>query len=727
MSIYEKNGFFEIRTKNTSYQMQVDSFGVLRHIWYGEITECSMGYLIEYHNVAFSGAVYEAGDDRKYSLCNMPLEYPCGGIGDYRLSTLEITHADGSRAIDLRFAGYRIIDGKYSIEGLPAVYAGEDEAQTLEIYMKDTASETEVVLKYGVLPDIDIITRSAVIINHAEKPIVINNAMSMCLDMDYNIGEWIHFPGRHAMERIPQRRSLLNGIQESSSTRGTSSHQQNPAVVLCSPDTTEQNGSCIGAMLVYSGSFTAAAELDQLDQTRLVMGINPDTFEWTLGKDEQFCTPEAVLSFSEKGLSQLSYNFHRMIRLHICRGKYKTAKRPILINNWEATYFDFNDEKLIEIAKDAAKVGIDMLVMDDGWFGVRNNDRSGLGDWKVNTKKIKGGLKSLVDNVKAQGLDFGIWFEPEMVSEDSDLYRAHPEWVIKIPGRLPNRSRFQLVLDMTRDDVRDYLFNSIAEILNTADIKYVKWDMNRSLCDWYGAEIPPERMGEMPHRYVLGLYSLLERLVHEFPDVLFEGCSGGGGRFDAGILYYCPQIWCSDDTDAAERTKIQYGTSFFYPISCVGAHVSAVPNHQTGRYTSFETRAVTAMSGSFGYELDINKISLEEKNEIKKQIIRFKHYRELIHGGRYYRLSDPTKENIAIWEFAAEDKSAVLVHGVIYYAEANMKRHRIKLAGLDMQAEYICSLDDKIYTGKALCSGGILLPEAKGDYYPVELYFRRKF
>lgn len=468
---------------------------------------------------------------------------------------------------------------------------------------------------------------------------------------------------------------------------------------------------------MYSGSFSAKIQLDEINQTRLVMGINPDQFRWELKQGESFTAPEVILSFSSRGMEKLSHNFHRVIREHVCRGKYKLAERPVLINNWEATYFGFDEEKIYNIAEQAAKLGVDLLVLDDGWFGKRDGDSSGLGDWTVNEQKLRGGLGKLVQRVTALGMRFGIWFEPEMVSEDSDLYRAHPDWAIRIPSRDPIRSRFQLVLDMTNPDVREYLFNSVAAVLKSADITYVKWDFNRHITDWYTPTLPAERLGEMPHRYVLGLYELLERLTAEFPDVLFEGCSGGGGRFDAGMLYYTPQIWCSDDTDAFERTSIQYGTSFFYPVSAVGSHVSAVPNHQTGRVTPLETRAVVAMAGSFGYELDLGKLSDDEKIAVSWQIKRFKRYGELIRGGRYYRLSDPFSGNIAAWEFAAEDGSEALVQGMVYRTEPTSLQYRVNPRGLLPDAEYRLESSDFSATGAALMNGGCLLPRTWGPYF----------
>lgn len=723
MAVRVKDGIFYLETENTLYQMKADEYGVLLHLWYGKKTDCNMDYLLDYPDVGFAGNVYDVDNCRTYSLNTLPLEYGTAGIGDYRVPAISVTHADGSTALDLRYQEHKISKGKYSIPGLPAVYAGEEEAETLEIILKDTATDIRVILQYGILENQDVITRSVVIINDGEMPVKMNRAHSLSMDMPYGDWEWMHFYGRHAMERQVERVPLLHGVQESGSTRGTSSHQQNPSVLLCEKNCTETSGYCMGAVLMYSGGFQTQIELDQLNQTRIVMGIHPDTFCWTLNGGESFYTPEVILSCSDEGMDKLSGKFHKVIREHVCRGKYKMAERPVLINNWEATYFDFDEEKIFNIAKQASELGVDMMVLDDGWFGKRDSDSTGLGDWFVNEDKIKGGLEKLVKRINGLGMKFGIWFEPEMISEESNLYKEHPDWAIQIPGRKPMRGRYQLVLDMTREDVRDYLYQVISNVLDNANVEYVKWDMNRSISDWYSLDLSSDRQGEMPHRYVLGVYELLERLTADYPDVLFEGCSGGGGRFDAGMLYYCPQIWCSDDTDAYERTKIQYGTSFFYPISTVGSHVSAVPNHQTGRITPLETRAVTAMAGSFGYELDLNTLSEEEKAEVAEQIVRFKKYGLLIHNGSYHRLSNPMEDKFAIWSFVSEDKKQVLVHGMIFRTEANMLRYPVRLRGLDGTKKYRLDETGKIFTGKALMEAGILLPKAWGDYASVELYF----
>ena len=725
MAVKVENGVFHIETANTLYQMKADEFGVLNHLWYGGKTGCVMDYLLDYPDVGFSGNIYEAENQRTYSLDTLPLEYASSGVGDFRVPAITVTHENGSCALDLRYQEYHIVKGKYRIPGLPAVYAAEDEAETLEIVLKDTATDVKVILKYGVLEKEDVITRSTVVQNLGKTPVTLNRVHSLCLDFPYGEWEWIHFYGRHTKERQVERAPLLHGVQESRSGRGMSSHQQNPTVILCEKGATEKCGFCIGAALLYSGGFQTQIERDQLDQVRVVMGIHPDTFAWHLEEGESFYAPEVMLSCSEHGFTELSHRFHHVIRHNVCRGKYKLSPRPVLINNWEATYFDFNSTKIEEIAKQASELGIDMMVLDDGWFGKRDSDCSGLGDWVVNEKKLQGGLEKLVGKINGLGMKFGIWMEPEMVSEDSELYRNHPEWAIRIPGRAPMRSRYQLALDMSNPEVIGYLHHVISKILRENNIEYVKWDINRSICDWYTPTLPESRQEELPHRYILGLYELLERLTAEFPDVLFEGCCGGGGRFDAGMLYYCPQIWCSDDTDAHERTIIQYGTSFFYPISTVGAHVSAVPNHQTGRVTSIEARGTVAMAGSFGYELDLNTLSEEEKQEVAAQVKQYKKYQNLIYNGCYYRLSDPEKENLSFWEFVAKDQSEALVQGMVYRAGPNALRKRVRLTGLLPEAEYQVKGEEAVYSGAALMAGGILLPEMKGDDVAVQIYLRR--
>ena len=717
MAITVKDKIFNLETKNTLYQMKVDRFGVLNHLWYGEKTDCCMDYLLDYPDAGFSGNIYEAENERTYSLNTLPQEYSTSGVGDFRISAISVTHEDGSNALDLRVREYQIKKGKYEIPGLPAVYAKEDEAETLEITLKDTATEAEVILKYGVFEKEDVITRSVVVKNSGKTPIVINKVHSMCLDIPYGDWEWMHFYGRHTMERQAERVPVLHGISESSSSRGTSSHHQNPAVLLCEKDCTETNGHCIGAALMYSGGFQAQVEKDQLEQIRLVMGIHPDTFEWTLEAGEAFYTPEVILSCSTTGFAKLSQNFHHIIRNHVCRGTYQLSSRPVLINNWEATYFDFNEEKILNIARQASKLGIDMMVLDDGWFGKRDDDCSGLGDWFVNEKKLNGGLKALVEKINAMGMKFGLWFEPEMVSEDSDLYRNHPDWAIQIPGRKPMRSRYQLVLDMSNPEVVDYLYGVMSAILRENHIEYVKWDMNRQLSDLGSVELPADRQGELYHRYVLGVYELQDRLLQEFPHLLLENCSGGGARFDPGMLYYSPQIWCSDDMDAIERLKIQEGTMLLYPLSTMGAHVSDCPNHTVGRVTPFETRGHVALAGTFGYELDITKIPEEDRQQIPAQTAMYHKYNDLIRRGDYSRIASFLENgNYDCYQVTSKDQKEALVTYVQVLSRPNFHSRRVRLKGLAPEKQYRIEETGEIFGGDVLMQAGLLVTPLWGDY-----------
>ncbi|WP_099469616.1 alpha-galactosidase [Konateibacter massiliensis] len=720
--IDDSKKLFTLQTKNTTYQMQVGKCDVLLHLYYGKKVENdNLDYLIKPCDRGFSGNPCEAGDERGYSLDTLPQEFSGYGTSDFRLNSVAVSGENGSLSADFRYVSHMILDKKHEIPAMPSLYDNGSEAQTLAVVLEDKAAKLRVTLYYSVFEELDVITRAADITYLGEQEAVISKAMSLCLDLPYGNYDMLHFYGRHAMERQLERTPLMHGTRAIGSKRGASSHHHNPFVILCEREASEDYGECYGAALVYSGNFTAEVEVDQVDQTRFVMGIGSEYFSWTLKKNEVFHMPEAVLSYTDKGFTALSHIFHRAFRHNLCRGDYKLKRRPILINNWEATYFDFNKDKLVEIAKTAAELGVEMLVMDDGWFGKRDNDVSGLGDWFVNEKKLGSTLKELVDEVNGQGLKFGIWFEPEMISEDSELYKEHPEWVLRVPNKLPDRSRFQLVLDMSRDDVRDYLFASISSVLDSANIEYIKWDMNRSMSDVYSNALPAEKQGEASHRYMLGLYDLLEKITSKYPHVLLEGCSGGGGRFDAGMLYYSPQIWCSDNTDAIERIKIQYGTSFAYPISSVGSHVSASPNHQTGRHTPLKTRGVVAMAGSFGYELDLSKMTEEEKVCVKEQIEDFKKYYDVIQDGNYYRLTNPFENHyFSAWQFVSEDRSKALFNIVVTHVEGNARAVHCKLKGLNETSLY--RINDRIYTGSALMHAGFVVDKEWSDY-PAEQYY----
>ena len=714
--IYNPNSkIFTLHTAHSTYQMKVDTLGYLLHLYYGDRSSGSMDYLLTYADRGFSGNPYAAGADRTYSLDALPQEYPCLGTGDYRNIALNIKGDNGVEGVNLLYKRHEIRKGKYALNGLPAVWAKEEEAQTLEIVLADEAAQVEVHLLYGVLEEADVITRSVVIKNVGTGSVTIEKASAACLDFvsgDYDV---LRFYGRHAMERNLERTPLGHGTICFGSRRGTSSHQYNPAVILAEQGTTEEAGNCYGMLMVYSGNFLCEAEKDQFEQTRLLMGLNEELFSYPLAAGETFTVPEVILSYSANGLSELSQQYHKCIRDHVCRSKYVHESRPVLINSWEAAYFDFTGDTIVDLAKEAASLGIDMVVMDDGWFGKRNDDNSSLGDWQVNEQKLGGSLAQLIDRVHEQGVKFGIWIEPEMVNEDSDLYRAHPDWAIQIPGRKPIRSRNQLLLDFSRKEVRDQVFEQICAVLDQGEIDYVKWDMNRSMADVYA--------GNLTYDYVLGVYDFMERLTSRYPDMLLEGCSGGGGRFDAGMLYYSPQIWCSDNTDAINRTRIQYGTSFFYPVSAVGAHVSAVPNHQTGRVTSFHTRGVTAMAGTFGYELNPALLSDEEKQQVREQIASYKKYERLINEGTYWRLSDPIHDEIAAWMSVSKEQDRALVSVVRLMAEANQAAVYVRLRGLKPKAVYLEEYSGKQYSGAALMHTGIVLPFFTHEYEAYQFSF----
>ena len=721
----ENNRLITLNTKNSTYQMKIDEYGFLLHLYYGKRANGNMDYILVNLDRGFSGNPYDAGDNRKYSLDALLQEFPCRGAGDFRSPVFEVRYEDGSFGCDLRYESHIIKDGKYGLSGLPAVYENSDmdKAQTLEITLSDKVSGIKVILYYGIIESLDIITRAANVINENKNNIYIEKLQSACLDFVSGNFDLITFYGRHAMERNIQRQSVGHGSYRIGSRRGTSSHQYNPLMILADSDANEDYGNCYAMSFVYSGGFLGEAEKDQYGQTRMQLGLMEEQFSYCLKSGESIIAPEVIMSYSDRGLAVLSQNLHKCIRENVCRGKYKNEVRPVLVNSWEASYFDIDKNSIVNLAKNAAELGVEMLVMDDGWFGKRDDDNSGLGDWFTNENKIGCSLKELVESVNNCGIKFGIWVEPEMVNEDSDLYRKHPDWAFAVPGKKPVRSRNQLVLDFSRKEVVDYIYDSITKVIESGNIEYIKWDMNRSIANVYSSE--DKYQGNVYYDYVLGLYDFLERLNKNYPDILIEGCSGGGGRFDAGMLYYTPQIWCSDNTDAIDRTKIQYGTSFGYPVSAVGAHVSAVPNHQTGRSVSIDTRGVVAMSGSFGYELDLGKVSEAEKNTIKEQIKTFKKEAELIHNGLYYRLSDPYKDPVAAWEFVSKDGDDVLVNVVCLKMHGNMQPLYVRFKGLNENVTYKDVKTGKIYPAEALMNIGMPFMPELGEYQSWQVELKR--
>ena len=734
----EEKRIFTLQTKQTTYQMKVDDFGFLLHLYYGTKVSGDMDYLLTYYDRGFSGNPNDVGNNRTYSMDVLPQEYPTLGTGDYRNSALVLRGHDESECCDLRYAGYEIREGKYELEGLPAVYAGEKEAQTLKIVLEDNVSKVRVQLLYGVLEDEDIITRSVKITNYGTACVVVEKAASACLDFITGQYDLLSFYGRHTMERNLQRIRIGHGSHSIGSRRGTSSHQYNPAVIVAEKNTTEKTGDCYGMVFVYSGNFLCEAEQDQFDQTRVLMGLQSDLFHYPLESGQTLEIPETIMCYSDRGFGDLSVKYHRCIRNHICNGARSRrttgmqgngssetgfVPRPVLVNSWEAAYFNFTGETIVELAREAAGLGIDMVVMDDGWFGKREDDNSGLGDWQVNEKKLGCSLSELVRRINAEGVKFGIWIEPEMISEDSDLYREHPDWAMQNPGRNPARGRNQLVLDFSREDVREHIFDQICRVLDQGNIEYIKWDMNRSVTDFYSVE---NRQGRVSYDFVTGLYDFMEKLLARYPKLMIEGCSGGGGRFDAGMMYYTPQIWCSDNTDALDRLRIQYGTSFFYPMSTVSAHVSAVPNHQTGRITSLRTRGIVAMTGAFGYELSLSRLSAEEKEEIREQIRQYKEFEPLISTGDYYRLSNPFEDDCAAWMFVSADRKHILLHVVILENHGNMTVNYVRLKELLPDAVYEEAASGKCYCGSALMQAGIPIPVEMGDYRAYQFVFRVK-
>lgn len=732
MGIIVNGSLFTLHTKNSTYQMKVDDKGVLLHTYYGKRTdETDYSYLISFADRGFSGNIAAARGDRTYSLDYLPQEFPVCGSGDYRVSCLNADLGAGVNDCLLFFDSYKTYRGKYSLEGLPAMFAEDgDLVETLEILLKDYKDDLYVRLLYGVFEDHDMITRSVMIENRTGQDVKLSRVMSTCLDFSDKDLDMIHFYGKHAGERQAERLSLFHGITELRSTRGTSSHQHNPFVIVAKKDTNENRGECFGFSLVYSGGFHVQAETDQIDQVRLVMGMDDSDFLWTLYPGEKFTAPEVCMTYSGSGLGGLSRSIHDGFYRHLIRSPWKDKRRPVLVNNWEATYFSFDGKVLLDIAREAAKMDLDMLVLDDGWFGKRDDDYSGLGDWFVNEKKLGCSLKELSAQIHEMGLSFGLWFEPEMISEDSDLYRAHPEWAMVVPGREPIRGRSQLVLDMSREDVVEYLKERLFDIMDSADIRYIKWDMNRSLALAYGELFPRERQGELRHRYVLGLYEVMEALLARYPELLLEGCSGGGGRFDAGMLYYAPQIWCSDNTDAIERLKIHYGTSLGYPMSAVSAHVSVCPNEQNGRVTPLKTRGICAMQGAFGYELDLGKMTEAEKEEVKAQVKTFKKHYRLFQFGDYYRISSPFENgDFTAWEYADREGKEACLSVVFTDLHGNPAPHIVKFEGLCKEKRYKVSRDGEPlgeFSGAALMNGGLLLPVPRENYDSCQFYVCEK-
>ncbi|MDI4647235.1 alpha-galactosidase [Cohnella hashimotonis] len=717
---------FHLQTPNTSYIITIVEGLYPAHVYWGpKVRNASWpGSLTLRERASFSPTPNP--DKPSLSLDALLQEYPGYGSGDFRSPAYQFGLADGTTVAELVYRDHRIVAGKPKLEGLPATYAEtDDEAETLELSLHDSHSGLTAVLSYTTFRDSDAIARSVRYVNESANPARIRRALSASVDFNNDAYELVHLNGAWANERNLSRRALVQGQQGIESRRGSSSHQHNPFVALVSPNAGEEQGDAYGFSLVYSGSFAASAEVDQFRTTRVSIGINPFDFEWLLEPGQSFQAPEAVLVYSNEGLGGMSRTYHRLYRSRLSRGEFRDRTRPVLVNNWEATYFDFNADKIAAIAEEGARLGIELFVLDDGWFGYRNDDTTSLGDWKVDLKKLPQGLEDLAKRVNEHGLQFGLWFEPEMISPDSDLYRAHPDWCLHVEGRRRTQGRRQLILDLSRDDVCDYIIDTVGGVLASAPIAYVKWDMNRNMTEIGSALLPPERQRETAHRYMLGLYRVLETITSRFPHILFESCSGGGGRFDPGMLHYMPQTWTSDNSDAVCRLKIQYGTSLVYPISSMGAHVSAVPNHQVHRVASLKMRGDVAMSGNFGYELDLTKFSPEEKEEVKAQVAAYKELRELVQFGDLYRLKSPFEGNDTAWTVVSADKSEAFVAFFRVLAQPNAPIDWLRLSGLDPNADYEVVGTGERFGGDQLMYAGLPVPQLHGDFQSAIWRLRR--
>ncbi len=697
---------FLISGKGYSYVIYVNGRGLLQQIHYGKaIDEIDISSLIAVH-----GNRAAPGDDINWDMCTgyMPSECASFGRGDYRPSTVIIKRNDGARMSTFKYKAHKIVEGVRPLEGMPCIRSAE---QTLIITLSDVLSNTEINLYYSVLNNSPVLVRNLVVRNIGEESVDLTRAYSFCVDLpDIGAFSALRLSGSWARERKPDITKIADGTIRIESMLGYSSHEMNPFLGILVDDCSENHGECYGFNLIYSGSFVINADMCSNQRLRITGGINENLFDWKLESGKSFVTPQVAMCYSDGGLGDMSRGYHDFFRNYIINPDYVNRPRPIVVNNWEGTYFDFNNERLFAIIDEAKDTGIDTFVLDDGWFGKRDDDTSGLGDWFVNERKLEGGLTAVIEHCKKNGLKFGLWFEPEMISEDSDLYRSHPDWVIGKRGVEPCRGRNQLILDLTKQEVVDYVFNVISRILSDNEISYVKWDKNRTMTEFYSDSLSADRQGELMHRYTLGFYSLAERLTKRFPDVFFEGCAGGGGRFDGGALYYFPQIWTSDDTDALERTKIQWGTSICYPVSSMSCHVSACPNHQTRRVTPFATRGAIASLGPTGYELDLAKLTEDEKTQLKAQIEAYKKIDDLVLSGDLYRLANPFETNYFCEMLVSKDKTRAYLVGERFRGDPCDHDRVIKLRGLDKTKVYHIKELDITVSGASLMGVGLLYP-----------------
>ena len=717
---HEGSRTFHLYNDRISYIMTIMKNGHLGQLYFGrQIRDREdFSYLLETCHRRMTSCVYE--NDGGFSLEHIRQEYPVFGTTDYRQPAVEIRQENGSRISDFQYQGYTITDGKPSLQGLPATYTeSAQEARTLVLTLEDAVTKVRVQLYYTIFAKGGILARSVRFTNTGAQPVWLARAMSLCLDLPDREYVWQQLSGCWARECHIHNRNLEPGIVSIGSMRGNSSHEHNPFLILKRPGADERQGEAVGVSFIYSGNFRIQAEVDAHDTLRILAGIDPETFTWKLEGQETFQTPEAVLVYTDRGLNHLSQTLHGLYRKRLARGYWRDRARPVLNNNWEATYFNFTQDRLLEIAARAKECGVELFVLDDGWFGARSSDHAGLGDWKANRERLPEGIAGLAEKIERMGLKFGLWFEPEMVNKDSDFYRQHPDWILSTPQRRQSQGRNQYVLDFSRKEVVDAIYEQMADILTNAKISYIKWDMNRSITECYSQTLPPDRQGEVYHRYILGVYALYERLTSEFPEVLFESCASGGGRFDPGMLYYAPQAWTSDDSDAVERLKIQYGASMCYPVSSMGTHVSVTPNHQVFRNTPLHTRANVAYFGTFGYELDLNQLSPEETEEVKAQIVFMKKYREVLQYGTFYRLKSPFEGNEAAWMVVSDDQKTALVGWYRILNCANGNFTRLRLEGLNPEFCYRNAKTGRCHFGDELMYAGLITSDGTAGQAPA--------
>lgn len=723
---------FHLYNKEISYIIHILPNGHVGNLYFGKKIDPYKTYNHLFEGIYRPLAAYVYEGDNKFSLQNTRQEYPTFGLSDFRKGAFLIKQENGSEISDFKYESHKIIEGKLKLKGLPQTYVeNKEDATTLEITLLDQVIKSKLKLYFTIFEDRAVITRSASFLNLSNKTINIEKAMSFNLDLPDSNYNMIQLNGAWGRERHVHDRSIKEGTQGFYSLKGASSAEFNPFLALRRPNTDEFSGEVIGFSLVYSGNFMSEIDVDTYNQTRIMMGIHPERFSWPLNLNEEFYTPEVVIVYSDKGLNYMSQVYHSLYRECLMRGKWKDSVRPILLNSWEALSFSIDEEKIKELATNASKLGVELFVLDDGWFGKRNNDNSGLGDWNVNKEKFPNGLNEIIEYINKLGMDFGIWIEPEMVNKDSELYRSHPDWIIHDPNRKPSHTRNQYTLDFSRDEVVDHIYNQIEKLLSDYNISYVKWDMNRYITECYSKDKGANLQGTVYHKYILNVYKLYDKLTTRFPDILFESCSSGGARFDPGMLYYAPQTWTSDNTDAMERIKIQYGSSLVYPLISMGSHVSESPNQQVFRETALETRANVAYFGNLGYELDVNNLWDVEKEEIKKQIQFYKENREVFQFGEFYRIKNPYNNNISAWMVKSNDEKTIILGCYKLLNHANEGKERVKLFGLDKDGDYKLSYPyEKEFKGDELMNVGISMNDDyfcnSGNDFSSVLYLLRK-